>query len=52
MAPRAPGIEGPAIERGDLQPRAAHAVESARVPGAGADLSITVVQDGATPSAR
>ena len=52
MAPRAPGIEGTAIERGDLQPRAARAVESARVPGAGADLSITVVQDGATPSAR
>lgn len=51
-APRAPGITGSAAERGDLQPRAAHAVESARAPGAEAQLSITVVQDGATPPAR
>ena len=40
------------VERPDLRQRAAQAVESARVPGAGADLSITVVQDGATPPAR
>ncbi|MCX7291897.1 SHOCT domain-containing protein [Janthinobacterium sp.] len=50
-APRAPGIEGQAVERSDLQQRAAQAVESARVPGASADLSITVVQDGAAPPA-
>ncbi|WP_219114536.1 hypothetical protein [Janthinobacterium sp. UMAB-56] len=40
------------VERPDLQQRAAHAVESARLPGAGADLSITVVQDAATPPVR
>lgn len=40
------------VERPDLQQRAAHAVESARLPGAGQELSITVVQDGATPPAR
>ncbi|KAB8066026.1 SHOCT domain-containing protein [Janthinobacterium violaceinigrum] len=48
-ASRATGIEGQAVERSDLQQRAAQAVESARVPGASADLSITVVQDGAAP---
>ena len=54
-APRAPAIKGNTIERGDLQQRAAQAVEHARVPGAGAALSVTVVQDagrdGATPPA-
>ncbi|MBW3498167.1 hypothetical protein [Janthinobacterium sp. NKUCC08_JDC] len=39
------------VERPELQQNAAHAVESARLPGAGPDLSITVVQDGATPPA-
>ncbi|KAB0326661.1 hypothetical protein LSO07_24785 [Janthinobacterium sp. PLB04] len=43
---------GQDIERPDLQPRAAQAVESARLPGAAPDLSITVVQDDATPPAR
>jgi hypothetical protein len=50
-APAAPAVAGQGLERRDLQPRAAHAVESARVPGAGADLSITVVQDSAPPTA-
>lgn len=45
-------VTGQGVERPDLQRRAAQAVENARVPGAGADLSITVVQDGATPAAR
>lgn len=45
-------VTGQGVERPDLRQRAAHAVENARVPGAGADLSITVVQDGATPPAR
>ena len=52
QAPSPAAIAEPGVERRGLQPRAAHAVESARVPGAGADLSITVVQDGATPPAR
>ncbi|MDN2708477.1 hypothetical protein O0880_03470 [Janthinobacterium sp. SUN118] len=47
----APGSAGSAVERRDLQPRAAQAVESARMPGAEAQLSITVVQDGAAPPA-
>ena len=53
-APAAPvaAIAEQGVERPDLQRRAAQAVENARVPGAGADLSITVVQDGATPAAR
>lgn len=50
-APAARETAGSAVERGDLQPSAAQAVESARVPGAGAELSITVVQDGAAPPA-
>ncbi|MCM2567360.1 hypothetical protein [Janthinobacterium kumbetense] len=45
-------VAGQGVGRPDLQQRAAHAVESARLPGAGADLSITVVQDDATPPAR
>ena len=48
----AAAVTGQGVERPDLQRRAAQAVENARVPGAGADLSITVVQDGATPPAR
>lgn len=53
-APAAPvaAIAEQGVERPDLQRRGAQAVENARVPGAGADLSITVVQDGATPAAR
>ena len=51
-APATRDTTGSAVERGDLQPRAAQAVESARVPGAGAELSVTVVQDGSTPPAR
>ena len=51
-APAAAPATGQGVERPDLQQRAAQAVESARVPGAGTDLSITVVQDGATPPAR
>lgn len=53
-APAAPvaAIAEQGVERPDLQRRAAQAVENARVPAAGADLSITVVQDGATPAAR
>ncbi|MGK5049236.1 hypothetical protein ACQ4WP_25570 [Janthinobacterium sp. GB4P2] len=50
-APAAATVAAQSVERRDLQQRAAHAVESARLPGAGADLSITVVQDGATPPA-
>lgn len=46
-----PAAMEPGVERPDLQQRAAHAAESARLPGAGPDLSITVVQDGATPPA-
>lgn len=48
----AAAVTGQGVERPDLQRRAAQAVENARVPGAGANLSITVVQDGATPAAR
>ncbi|MGK5057206.1 hypothetical protein ACQ4WY_09695 [Janthinobacterium sp. LB2P49] len=51
-SPAALPVAGQGVERPDLQQRAAHAVESARVPGTGADLSITVVQDDATPAAR
>lgn len=53
-APAAPvaAITEQGVERPDLQQRAARAVASARVPGASADLSITVVQDNATPPAR
>ena len=51
-APAARDTAGHAIERNDLQQRAAQAVEHARVPDARAELSITVVQDGATPPAR
>ena len=51
-SPAAIPATGQGVERPDLQQRAAQAVESARVPGAGTDLSITVVQDGATPPAR
>lgn len=52
VPPPAAAVAGQGVERPDLQQSAAHAVESARVPGASADLSITVVQDGATPAAR
>ncbi|MED5616596.1 hypothetical protein [Janthinobacterium sp. P210005] len=52
QAPSPAAVAGQGVERPDLQQRAAHAVESARLPGAGADLSITVVQDDATPPAR
>lgn len=52
QAPSSAAVTGQGVERPDLQRRAAQAVENARVPGAGADLSITVVQDGATPAAR
>lgn len=52
QAPAPAAVTGQGVERPDLQRRAAQAVENARVPGAGADLSITVVQDGATPAAR
>ncbi|AQR71048.1 hypothetical protein BZG29_24065 [Janthinobacterium sp. LM6] len=51
-SPAAAPVAGQGVERPDLRQRAAHAVESARLPGAGADLSITVVQDDATPPAR
>ncbi|MDN2702641.1 hypothetical protein O0881_11600 [Janthinobacterium sp. SUN100] len=51
-SPAAAPVAGQGVERPDLQQRAVHAVESARLPGAGADLSITVVQDDATPPAR
>ena len=51
-SPAAVPATGQGIGRPDLRQRAAQAVESARVPGAGADLSITVVQDGATPPAH
>ncbi|MBE3023583.1 hypothetical protein GQ37_017785 [Janthinobacterium sp. BJB1] len=44
-------ITEPGVERHDLRQRAAQAVESARAPGAGPDLSITVVQEGAAPPA-
>ncbi|MEG2033822.1 MAG: hypothetical protein RR376_24485, partial [Janthinobacterium sp.] len=52
QAPSPAAIAGPGVERSDLQPRAAQAVESARLPGAGPDLSVTVVQDNAAPPAR
>ncbi|KAB8050764.1 hypothetical protein GCN74_26830 [Janthinobacterium sp. FT14W] len=51
-APVAAPVTGQDVERRDLQQHAAQAVESARLPGAGPDLSITVVQDDATPPAR
>lgn len=50
--PAAAPVTGQGVERRDLQQRAAQAVESARLPGAGPDLSITVVQDDAMPPAR
>lgn len=49
-APVTDAVAGQGAERHDLQQRAAQAVESARMPGAEAALSITVVQDGATPA--
>ena len=52
QAPSPAAIAEPGIERPDLRQNAAHAVESARLPGAGPELSITVVQDGATPPAH
>ena len=51
-SPAAVPATGQGVERPDLQQRAAQAAESARVPAAGTDLSITVVQDGATPPGR
>ncbi|MDX8120781.1 hypothetical protein SKZ59_03260 [Janthinobacterium sp. GMG2] len=51
QAPSPATIAEQGVERPELQQNAAHAVESARLPGAGPDLSITVVQDGATPPA-
>ncbi|PLY41831.1 hypothetical protein CSZ94_13920 [Janthinobacterium sp. ROICE36] len=51
-APAAAPVAEQGVERRDLQQRAVQAVESARLPGAGPDLSITVVQDDAAPPAR
>ncbi|WP_215406363.1 hypothetical protein [Janthinobacterium sp. JC611] len=50
--PAAVPVAGQGVERRDLQQRAAQAVEGARLPAAGPDLSITVVQDDATPPAH
>ncbi|MGK5050929.1 hypothetical protein [Janthinobacterium sp. RB2P8] len=52
QAPSPAPIAEQGVERRDLQQRAAQAVESARLPGTGPDLSVTVVQDDATPPAR
>lgn len=51
QAPSPSAIAGQGIARPDLQQNAAHAVESTRPPGAGPELSITVVQDDAPPPA-
>lgn len=50
-SPSAAPLAGQDVERPDLQQNATHAVERARVPGAGPELSITVVRDGATTPA-
>lgn len=49
-APAPAAVAGQGVEQHDLQQRAAQAVESARMPGADAALSVTVVRDGATPA--
>nr|WP_314607210.1 hypothetical protein [uncultured Janthinobacterium sp.] len=51
QAPSPAAIAGHGIARPDLQQNAAHAVENTRPPGAGPELSITVVQDDAPPPA-
>jgi hypothetical protein len=52
QAPSPAAIAEQGAERPDLRQNAEHAVESAYLPRAGPDLSITVMQDDATPPAH